>query len=216
MENAGRGVAELVMRLNSARQMVTIVCGPGNNGGDGFVIARHLDNMNILASVWCVAPLAPPAKEPDPMWRDVRVSPDSRVNLEILLRSRFSVEFIEDNGLPLPEARREQLSKHLQSREGWIVDAIFGTGLNRAPTSPFRDIIELLNHAGRPILAVDLPSGLDCDSGESLGTTIHASHTGTFVALKKGFLNESAKPFLGEVHVLSIGAPRTLIEEFLR
>jgi NAD(P)H-hydrate epimerase len=71
-----------------------------------------------------------------------------------------------------------------------------------------------VNASGRPVLAVDIPSGLDCDTGEPLGPTVKATHTATFVAMKKGFLNPKAEPWLGEVHVLDIGAPKKLVDEF--
>jgi NAD(P)H-hydrate epimerase len=97
----------------------------------------------------------------------------------------------------------------------WIVDALFGTGLTRPLGAPYDQIVALVNASRRPVLAVDIPSGLDCDTGEPLGPTIRATHTATFVAPKKGFLNPAAKPWLGEVHVSDIGAPKKLVDEFL-
>ena len=97
---------------------------------------------------------------------------------------------------------------------GWIVDALFGTGLTRPLVSPFDEVIAAVNARNRPVLAVDLPSGLDCDTGEPLGPTIKATHTATFVALKRGFANLKAKPWLGEVHVVDIGAPKKLLDEY--
>jgi NAD(P)H-hydrate epimerase len=96
------------------------------------------------------------------------------------------------------------------------VDALFGTGLTRALGPPFDEIVAAVNARQRPVLAVDLPSGLDCDTGEPLGPTIRATHTATFVAIKKGFLNPASQPWLGEVHVLDIGAPKKLVDEFRR
>jgi NAD(P)H-hydrate epimerase len=86
--------------------------------------------------------------------------------------------------------------------------------LTRPLGSPFEEVVGAINASGRPVLSVDIPSGLDCDTGEPLGPTIRATHTATFVAHKKGFQNSKAKPFLGEVHVLDIGAPKKLIDEY--
>jgi len=99
-------------------------------------------------------------------------------------------------------------------REGWIVDALFGTGLSRPLGSPFGQIVEDINASGSPVLAVDIPSGLDCDTGEPLGPTVRATHTATFVAPKRGFLNPASRDWTGEVHVIDIGAPRVLVEEY--
>jgi NAD(P)H-hydrate epimerase len=97
------------------------------------------------------------------------------------------------------------------------VDALFGTGLSRPLETPYADFIERgINITGCPVLAVDIPSGLDCDTGEPLGPTVKATHTATFVAHKKGFLNPASRPWTGEVHVIDIGAPRVLVDEYRR
>src|SRR4029453_16357975 len=98
-------------------------------------------------------------------------------------------------------------------KKRWIVDALFGIGLNRPLSSPINHLIEEVNKCGDSIIAVDLPSGLDCDTGEPLGPTFRATHTATFVAAKKGFLNPKSKEWTGEVHVIDIGAPRVLVDQ---
>jgi NAD(P)H-hydrate epimerase len=102
----------------------------------------------------------------------------------------------------------------LAVQDGWIVDAIFGTGLRDSPGPPFHDVIAAANLSGHPVLAVDLPSGLECDEGKPMGLTIRAAHTATFVARKKGFQAPSAKDWMGEVHVIDIGAPKKLVDQF--
>lgn len=183
MENAGRGCAELMMRLNPERLPTVILCGPGNNGGDGFVIARHLDNagwpMKVIAEAEC--------------YRG-----DALVNFEILARSGFDTIGSFAN---LPPVH-------------WVVDALYGTGLNRALGGRWAKGVDVLQEKGLPVLAIDIPSGLDCDTGEPLGPTIRATHTATFVAPKLGFKNPNAKAFTGEVHVIDIGAPRVLVESY--
>jgi NAD(P)H-hydrate epimerase len=98
----------------------------------------------------------------------------------------------------------------------WIVDALFGSGLDRPLGSPYDEVVAQVNDTRHPILAIDIPSGLDCDTGEPLGPTIRATHTATFVAQKKGFLNPASSEWTGAVHVIDIGAPRALVEEYQR
>ena len=211
MENAGRGCAELLMRLNPERVPTVILCGPGNNGGDGFVVARHLDNHG-----WAVRLLA--AVTPGPRdqnrirfgWDYTGLPGDARTHFEIVARSRIEL-------LPIHDANHFQsglLAEILMLQECWIVDALFGTGLSRALSSPYDEVAAQVNASGNPVLAVDIPSGLDCDTGEPLGPTVRATHTATFVAPKRGFLNPASRDWTGEVHVIDIGAPRVLVEEY--
>ena len=97
----------------------------------------------------------------------------------------------------------------------WIVDALLGTGARGAPRSPLHEVISLLNAHPAPILAVDLPSGLDCDTGVVEGAVIRAADTCTFVLAKRGFLSDGAAQYTGQIHVLDIGAPRVLLEDVL-
>jgi NAD(P)H-hydrate epimerase len=97
----------------------------------------------------------------------------------------------------------------------WIVDALLGTGAEGEPRAPFDAVIDVLNACPAKKLAVDLPSGLDCDTGSPAQHTFRADHTATFVARKAGFRSAAAQPFLGAVHVVDIGAPGTLIREIL-
>jgi NAD(P)H-hydrate epimerase len=96
----------------------------------------------------------------------------------------------------------------------WVIDALFGTGLTRPLAAPYDEVVATINASGNPVLAVDLPSGLDCDTGEPLGPTVRATHTATFVAPKLGFRNPKSKEWTGEVHVIDIGAPRRLVDEY--
>lgn len=196
MENASRGAAELLLRLNPDRLPVLILCGPGNNGGDGFVMARHLDRAGLDVDVLMVGPLE-------------RLSPDARTNATIYTDECSPIWTAEPTGPLIPSLR------HLITKAtGWIVDALFGTGLTRSLGPPFDEIVAAVNASGRPVLAVDIPSGLDCDTGEPLGPTIRATHTATFVAPKQGFANPNAQRWLGEVHMIDIGAPKKLVDEY--
>lgn len=182
MENAGRNIAALLLSLG-VHGRVTILCGKGNNGGDGLVIARHLDNSGCDVRILLFA-------QPSDL------SPDTRTNYEILARSGVAVKV-------LPSDLRAELAG-----SDWIVDALFGTGLKGPLNAPFDDVVSQVNASGIKVMAVDIPSGLDGDTGEPLGPTIRAQHTATMLAWKQGFLSESARPWIGQVHLIDIGLPR--------
>jgi NAD(P)H-hydrate epimerase len=105
----------------------------------------------------------------------------------------------------------EKLRHELAAAE-WIVDALFGTGLTGPVRPPFAQVITAINRQCARVLAVDIPSGLDGDTGQPLGPTIRAEHTATFVAQKTGFANPAAQEWLGRVHVVDIGIPRALLQ----
>jgi NAD(P)H-hydrate epimerase len=192
MENAGRGVADTLCRL-SISGPVAVCCGKGNNGGDGLVLARHLELRGCSPRVLLWA-------APDALVGDAAVN--------------FAI--VERMGLPLEVFGAEHDSRRLAATlEGaaWIVDGLLGTGARGEPAGPLDEVIDQLNAHGAPRLAIDLPSGLDCDTGRPARHTIRAQHTCTFVAPKRGFAAPGAREYTGEVHVLDIGVPRKLIEE---
>lgn len=217
MENAGRGVADKLVEIG-VRSPVTIFCGLGNNGGDGFVIARHLDIRQIdVVVVVCSSPptgdspagipLAPNAEETDALERvAARMPPDARANFRILRAA----------GLPIVVAESAAAVSDPLRRAGCVVDALLGVGSRGRPRPPLDAIIAAINDSRLPVVAVDLPSGLDCDTGVAAEPTIRAEHTCTFVANKAGFLAPDAHKWTGVVHVLDIGAPRKLIDDALR
>ncbi len=190
MENAGRSCAELVREklAQADNPQVCIFCGTGNNGGDGYVIARHLLNAGVRVTVALCGP------------RD-KVQGDARLNLNVLERLGHVVKQL-DPGAGDVRTRAQAFGAHADL----IVDALFGTGLRGELKEDYQALIEAVNGLGRPILAVDIPSGLDCDTGEPLGTAIRAAWTVTFVAIKKGFLAApGASGYTGELYVASIG-----------
>jgi len=187
MENAGRGAADWLRELASEGERVFVACGTGNNGGDGGVVARHLDLRGFPVRVaWFGAP--------------DRYSPDAAIQHHAL------------GGLGIDQ-RHLADSSHLAELEAllaeadWVVDGLFGTGLARPVEGWMRAAIEALNRSGKPILALDVPSGLDADTGEPLGAAIRARATATFVAPKLGFAAPGASAFTGEVRVIDIGIP---------
>lgn len=194
MENAGRNAAMLLIQLG-AQSPVVICCGKGNNAGDGFVMARHLENAGREVSVL----LAIPANQ---------LADDARANFEILKRAGLRIVEPPDDGIDALWRRELRMAD-------WIVDALLGTGAQGIVREPFVTAINAINDSGRPVLAVDIPSGLDCDSGRPLGLCVHASHTATFVAHKPGFATNEGRLQTGTVHVLDIGVPRRLLAELL-
>jgi len=189
MENAGRSCAELIedKLKDVAEPKVCIFCGTGNNGGDGYVIARHLINRGIQVTVVICGDRS-------------KIKGDAKINLDILERMGRPVELLNPSGGDIAgEVER------LINGAGVIVDSLFGTGLRGRLSDEYRRLIESINACNSPVLAVDIPSGLDCDAGEPLGGAIRAAWTVTFVAVKKGFLSAIAAQYTGEIFVASIG-----------
>jgi NAD(P)H-hydrate epimerase len=194
MENAGRGVADTLCRLGIPGP-VAICCGRGNNAGDGFVIARHLDLRAHPVSVL--------------LWGDPdRLSGDAAENYRILEKTDVPITQFG------PDHDPDRLAVALDSAV-WIVDALLGTGASGEPRPPLDAVIDQLNASPATRLAVDVPSGLDCDTGRPSRHTFRAAHTCTFVAPKPGFTAPDAAQYTGKVHVLDIGAPAEIVDEVL-
>lgn len=190
MENAGRSCAEFVKGKLEGKpdSRVCIFCGTGNNGGDGYVIARHLLNAGRAVSVVLCGDRE-------------KVQGDARINLDVLAALG---ETIEDLDPGQPDAA--DLVASLAKGADFVVDALFGTGLHGTLRQDYRVLVDAINALDVPILAVDIPSGLDCDTGQPLGAAIEADWTVTFVAVKKGFLAAPlARQYTGQVRVASIG-----------
>lgn len=199
MENAARGATDVLVKRMEANQTskdearVVLCCGGGNNGGDGLAMARHLDLRGYAVEVL--------------LWADPKkLSGDAAANYEIIKRSDLPLKVLD------PDYEESEIASSLNPTS-WIVDALLGTGARGEPRPPMDRVIDQLNSSGAPILAVDVPSGLNCDTGEPASHTIKAKVTCTFVAAKLGFQQSQAKPFVGELQVLDIGAPRKLMEE---
>jgi NAD(P)H-hydrate epimerase len=226
MENAGRGaagwLAELVgalppgaggrpfATLPSARTheiargpalpKVLVVCGPGNNGGDGGVVARHLDAWGFpMRVVWFT--------------RSDQLRGDAAVQWSILERSGIEQCAWFDAHPDPSDLELDRLATSIAATD-WIVDGLLGTGLVRPVEGPLSALIELMNSSGKPTLALDLPSGLDADTGCALGVAVRSMATATFVAPKLGFSAAGAADYTGEVAIIDIGLPRRLLEPF--
>lgn len=210
MENAGRGAFEALLRLipSSARSgstssarggstspegraasvaRVAVVCGPGNNGGDGFVLARHLLGAAKPVVVGLVGRVA-------------TLQGDAKHNADALCGVGGAiVELIDELAL-----------QSLLEGADWIVDALFGTGLSRPIDGFVASVIERINRSPARRLALDIPSGIDANSGEVLGVAVRAYHTVTFAHEKLGLLSPCARPYVGSLEVTGIGVPSTV------
>jgi len=195
MENAGRNVAEEVLKMldDPHQAKVAILCGKGNNGGDGFVVARHLHNHSIHVDVFLIARVS-----------DILKDGDAGTNLQILLTMKIPVNEIFD--IPGVNSILKELRNY-----NILADALFGTGLSGDVREPFKTLIHGVNNLNKPIISVDIPSGLDCNTGKILGAAIKATKTVTFAIAKKGFFLNDGPSYTGKVIVSDISIPRELI-----
>lgn len=187
MERAGEGATEAVLQqFPHVRQSpVLIVAGKGNNGGDGFVIARLLKKQKVQCEVLLAA-------------RKAEVKGDARRNLDAFLRLRGRV-------IEVTAADQLDLVKDKVRRCGLVVDALLGTGLNAPVHGLLAALIDLINASGIPVMAVDIPSGLNADTGEPLGSAIQAELTVTFGYPKRGLIEEPGEAYVGRLVVADIG-----------
>ena len=179
MENAAGRATQLLLRLG-VHDRVAVVCGKGNNGGDGFVLARHLAEVGVPCRV------------------EMLVSPD-----QLAGDAKLAFDSLAGTGIAIDDATEGLLSRLYRCQ--WIVDGLLGTGVSGSIREPFATAIGQINQARRQVLALDVPSGLDADTGEPLGEVVRADHTATFVARKKGFDHPDSEAFTGKVHVISLG-----------
>ena len=195
MENAGRNVAEEILKMLDDPQQakVAILCGKGNNGGDGFVVARHLHNHSISVDVFLIARVS-----------DILKDGDAGTNLQILLNMKIPVKEIFD--IPGVNSILKELHNY-----NILADALFGTGLSGDVREPFKTLIGRVNNLNKTIVSVDIPSGLDCNTGKILGVAIKATKTVTFAVAKKGFYLNDGPSYTGKVIVSDISIPRELI-----
>jgi NAD(P)H-hydrate epimerase len=195
MENAGRGCADWLEELGINGRVV-ICAGKGNNGGDGFVIARHLQNRGHDVRVLLFG---------DP----ASLQGDAKINHQVIERAQTPIHVFAQPPIP------KELDEILAAAD-LIVDALLGTGTRGQLRDPFPEIINAINRAPARTMAIDLPSGQDCDTGLSVDpdkpVVVNADFTATFVARKLGFQNLDSTAFTGEVRVIDIGVPHSMFE----
>lgn len=191
MENAGAACARLLAERTLRRSRILVIAGAGNNGGDAYAAARHL---HILGHRVRVLRLIRPGSD----------RPGARLQHRILLRMGITVR-------AMPSGR--ELSAEMR-RADWIVDGLYGTGLSRPPSGRSAEAIRRMNASGRPVLAIDVPSGLDADTGSPVGSpdlAVRARLTATLAAPKQGLPKRRAQPYVGRLVTVDIGLPRELL-----
>jgi hydroxyethylthiazole kinase-like uncharacterized protein yjeF len=189
MENAGRGCGEIVISelKKLGGKAVCIFCGTGNNGGDGFVIARHLKNAGFKVKIVLCG-------------QSSKIKGDAQINYKIACKMGILIEELD--------VACADIEKNIKSSAvdcDLLVDAIFGTGFSGELHGGFDKVVNAINSLNKPIVAVDIPSGLDCDTGLAAGAAIKAAITVTFAAAKKGFTSAASSGYTGEVYIASIG-----------
>jgi NAD(P)H-hydrate epimerase len=194
MENAGRGIAKLIIQYVSAEGdepvKAAIFCGKGNNGGDGFVVGRYLHEAGYPITIYFMGPVD-------------KLSPDGRLNYDRALD--LKIELVEvSNSADLPD----------EIDDGFIVDAIFGIGFSGAPRGLAAEIIDFINSQELPVFAVDLPSGLNTDAGQFEGAVVQADCTFTLALPKYGLFVTPGRELAGEVLIVPIGIPDDVIDGF--
>ncbi len=194
MENAGRGALETLVEafdpIESHR--VAIIAGRGNNGGDGFVIGRYLMEMGVAVSFILLST------------RD-KVAGDAKINMELV--ETLLAEHPESSFLEVPDGEAFDRLKSTIMHHDLFVDAIFGTGLNADIRGFFKAVIHAMNHSASPIFSVDIPSGINADTGKVCGTAIAADATATFAFAKAGHVLYPGNVHTGALEIIDIGIP---------
>jgi hydroxyethylthiazole kinase-like uncharacterized protein yjeF len=195
MENAGKGAAEVISKAfpEIQKKKIAIIAGKGNNGGDGFVIARYLLNWGGSVKVYLLT---------DPKG----LRGDAETNFNIFQRMKGEI-------ISVPSSKDYVKVKKDLEKFDILIDGIFGTGLDAEVRGYYREVIDHLNMLQRPIVAIDIPSGLDADTGKPLGTAIRACLTVTFGLPKVGLLIPPGIDYVGDVKVVDIGIPKRLVDE---
>ena len=193
MENAGLSIFQNIKNIypDLESRKVIIFSGSGNNGGDGFVVARHLYNYGIKVKVFILSSID-------------KIKGEAKINLEII--SKMGIELKEIESIKIEEVRRSILDADL------IIDAILGTGLQGKVTGLKAEIIDLINYANKEVIAVDVPSGLNSDTGKIVGPCVKATYTITLGLPKIGLLIYPGAKYTGRIIVEDIGIPKNLLE----
>lgn len=191
MEQAGLGATRAFLDIfEGLPALITVLCGRGNNGGDGLVLARHLLRSGAVVQVFMVAAPGLP---------DKFFSRENVINRRILEKLGVEINYIVEDDLdPVSDA---------MEASAIIVDALLGTGLDRPVEGLHSEIIRLINDSGRTVFSVDVPSGLNSDTGQIMGTAVQASATVTFGGLKPGLLVYPGVGLAGEIRAVDIGLP---------
>ncbi|NOX33001.1 MAG: NAD(P)H-hydrate dehydratase [Deltaproteobacteria bacterium] len=200
MENAGRGAFDMLLDKfkGPGIKKIAVIAGRGNNGGDGFVIARYLMEKGFIVNTFLLS-----SKE--------KVKGDAKINMELaqkLCDRSHACSFIE-----IPDANTFLKLKNKIHHHDLFVDAIFGTGLNSNVKGFFKDVIELINSSPKPCFSVDIPSGLHSDTGRPMGIAVKSDATATFAFAKTGHILYPGNIYTGDLEVIDIGIPGFIARE---
>ncbi len=193
MENAGRGTAGVIfdMLFGKENRKTACVCGKGNNGGDGFVCARHLINNGIETDIFIIGELS-------------ELKGDAKINYDILKKMNVDIRRVVEQDFKLFQEKLKEYSL--------IIDAIFGIGLSGEVKEPYRSVINMLNNSGKEILAIDVPSGLNATEGNVMGVCVKAAKTVTFALPKTGFIKNKGPLHVGDLIIVDISVPVELLK----
>ena len=181
MERAGAAAYGVICRRWPGISTLNVVCGPGNNGGDGYIVARLAHQAGIKVRVSQVV---------SPKTGDAQRALD-QLNLQGITVESLDIETVREADI--------------------VVDAVLGTGLSRPPSDAFKSAIDAINTSGRPVLALDAPSGLDIDTGWAGGSVVEATVTVTFICLKAGLLTGRGPDLTGEIMVERLAVPAAVL-----
>ena len=190
MENAATEIVNIIKDIGN---IITIFCGVGNNGGDGLAIARKLHLLGKDVEVILVGDRN-------------KLTHDCSLNLQIVKNLNIPIINIKDN------CSKEYIIEKVKCSD-YIVDSIFGIGLNRDILGIYKDIIEIINEFSKFIVAVDIPSGMDANTGKELNISVKANLTCTVEVMKKGFMSTKAIDLTGDIKIINIGIPDYIKEQ---
>lgn len=190
MENAGSALLSAVQDNYSFSASVTVICGKGNNGGDGFVLARRLSNLGKEVCIICL------------FEKGFLPKGDAGTNYRLSQRLGIKTYHMEDF----------DLFKNVLKKSCLIVDGIFGTGLNSPVKAPYSTIIDMMNFLPNPVLCIDIPSGIDGSNGQILGKAVRADMTVTFAYYKTGHFLYPGREYAGTIIKKDIGIPYYLLD----
>jgi hydroxyethylthiazole kinase-like uncharacterized protein yjeF len=194
MENAAKATFQVIEKIlaDEPTSRVAVFCGKGNNGGDGFVIGRYLWNMGAEVKIFLVG-------------EETDLKGDAKHNFNIIKKLGLDISFL---------SKKSELSRILKSPPDLVIDALLGTGISGAVYGFMKDVIDLINQLPCPVIAVDIPSGLNSDTAAVNGVAVQAEVTVTMALPKYCHVFYPAKSFVGDLYIADIGIPNSVTDSF--
>ena len=195
MENAGQKASQIALDMlsPSKKGKVVCICGKGNNGGDGFVCCRHLINNGVCNNTDIFLLCNP-----------LELKGNAKINYKILEKMGRTIKILKN--------KKDFYSFENELKKAQLViDAMLGIGLSGKVRQPYKNIINLINQSQKPVLSLDVPSGLDATNGKILGVCVKATKTVTFALPKTGFIKNDGPLNIGELITVDISIPKALL-----